>query len=97
MTMAPADLGLDAFSGRIGERFAVEAGGHEVDLILESAQALPGSPRAGGGFRLEFLGPTDPAFEQGLLPFAVGDDLWEIFIVPTARDAAGTRYEAVFY
>jgi len=97
MTMAPADIGLDGFSGRVGETFPVEADGRNVDLILEAAEALPGSPRAAGGFRLEFLGPTDPMLGQGVFEFAVGDDRWEIFIVPIARDAAGTRYESVFY
>jgi len=88
---------LDDFSGRIGERFQVEAAGHRLDLTLDAAQALPGSPRADGGFRLEFLGPTDPMLAQGVFPVAIGDDWLEIFLVPIARDASGARYEAVFY
>ena len=96
MTAVP-DPSFADFSGRIGARFEVEAGGERVGLILESARDLPGSPRPSGGFRLEFLGPVDPLIDQGVFGFAIEGVRYEIFIVPVARDASGTRYEAVFY
>jgi hypothetical protein len=97
VTAAVPDIRFEDFSGRVGARCEVEAGGDRVDLILDAVQELPGSPRAGGGFRLEFLGPVDPMIGQGLFPFTIGEERLEIFIVAIARDAAGTRYEAVFY
>lgn len=93
----PADPSCADFSDRIGARFEVEAGGERVGLILETARELPGSPRPAGGFRLEFLGPADPMIGQGVFTFAIEGERYEIFIVPVARDANGTRYEAVFY
>lgn len=96
MTAVP-DPSCADFSGRIGARFEVEAGGERLDLILELAQDLPGSPRPSGGFRLEFLGPVDPMIDQGVFGFAIAEERYEIFIVPIARDEKGTRYEAVFY
>lgn len=88
---------VDDFASRVGKSFSVPVRGHRVDLRLDAAQELPGSPRTGGGFRLEFIGPADPVLEQGIFPFEIARDRYEIFIVPIARDFGGTRYEAVFY
>ena len=85
------------FSGRIGQIFVVTCRGHRLSLALEAAQELPGSPRPEGGFRLEFLGPSDPVLAQGIFPFEIGRDSFEIFVVPLSRDAKGTRYEALFF
>lgn len=95
--IAAPDPGYADFSGRIGAPFAVDAGGEQVELVLEAARELPGSPRPAGGFRLEFLGPADPMIGQGIFGFAIESERYEIFIVPIAGDANGTRYEAVFY
>jgi hypothetical protein len=91
------DIALSHFSGRVGKSFDVTVGGHRLSLILEAAQDLPGSPRPGGAFRLEFLGPRDPMLDQGIFPFEIGADRFEIFVVAIARDMSGTRYEAVFF
>lgn len=85
------------FSGRVGKPFEVQAAGHRLALVLDAAQELPQSARAGGSFRLEFTGPFDPMLAQGIFPFQFGGDRFEIFIVPIARDPRGTRYEAIFY
>ena len=85
------------FSGRVGRSFEVAAGDQRLAMILDVAQDLPGSPRPGGAFRLEFVGPAEPMLIQGILPFEIDDDRFEIFVVPIARDADGTRYEAVFF
>ena len=91
------DMQFDHFSGRVDESFDVAVGGHELSLILETAQEIPGSPRPGGSFRLEFLGPLDPVLDQGIYPFAIGEDRFEIFVVAIGRNERGTRYEAVFF
>ena len=88
---------LADFSERVGEEFEVAVGGHRLALALVAAEALQGSQRPAGGFRLEFLGPLDPMLTQGIFAFAQGGDRWELFIVPLARSEVGTRYEAVFY
>ncbi|HYJ53615.1 MAG TPA: hypothetical protein VEW04_10640 [Allosphingosinicella sp.] len=85
------------FAARVGKSFAVPVRGHRLDMRLDAAQELPGSSRTGGGFRLEFIGPADPILAQGIFPFEIARDRYEIFIVPIARDQAGTRYEAVFF
>src|SRR5580765_3588237 len=96
-TMTVGDMQFSHFSGRVGESFDVAVGGHRLSLMLDAAQDLPGSLRPGGAFRLEFLGPPDPVLAQGILPFEIGKDRFEIFVVPIGRDARGTRYEAVFF
>lgn len=51
---------ISHLSGRVGNRFEVTVRGYRLSLTLDAAQDLPGSPRPGGGFRLEFVGPPDP-------------------------------------
>jgi hypothetical protein len=91
------DVQLSHFSGRIGHSFAVAVRGHLLSLTLDAAQDLPGSVRPGGGFRLEFTGPSNPVLKQGIFPFEIGKECFEIFVVPLAHDISGTRYEAIFY
>lgn len=91
------DMQFNHFSGRVGESFDVTAQGNRLSLTLDAAQDLPGSPRPGGAFRLEFLGPSDPVLGQGIFPFEIDEDRFEIFVVPIGRDMNGTRYEAVFF
>lgn len=97
MTNAVTDPGLDDFADRLGRPFLIEMDGDSVALVLDAADALTGSPRARGGFRLEFVGPLDRPFAQGLFPLAIDEDRFEIFLVPIAQGAAGMRYQAVFF
>jgi hypothetical protein len=85
------------FSDRVGKSFEVEVPGHRLALVLQAAQSLPGSPRPGGAFRLEFVGPPDSVLAQGIFPFLIDGERFEIFVVVLARDARHTRYEAVFF
>ena len=84
------------FAGRVGKPFDVQVAGRRLALVLEAVQELPRTARQGGSFRLEFLGPPDPMLAQGIFPFRIGGDRFDIFIVPLARDQRGTRYEAIF-
>ena len=82
--------------GRVDESFEVAVGEDRLKLILETAQEVPGSPRPGGAFRLEFLGPADPVLDQGIYKFEIGEDCFEIFIVAIgsqrARDPLRSRF-----
>jgi hypothetical protein len=97
MSNVVSDPGLDDFSGRVGRTFLIEVADDRVELVLDVAQEVTGSPRARGGFRLEFLGPPDPMLVQGIVPLAIDDDCFEIFLVAIAREEAAIRYEAVFF
>lgn len=88
---------LADFSGRIGKRFEVNVADRHIELTLEVAEELPGSPRDGGGFRLEFVGPPSPMLTQNIFPFEIDGERFDLYIVPIGRDAEGTRYEAVFF
>ena len=97
MTLGAQDPKLEDFSGQVGESFTVSVRGHQLALALVAAEPLQGSVREQGGFRLEFLGPADPMLDQGIFPFDIEGERWDLFIVPIGRSAEGTRYEAVFY
>lgn len=93
-------LTVERFGPLLDTAFTVDHAGAAVPLLLTKVEDL-GQPAHGEPprvpFRLEFLGPVDPAFAQATLPLehpALGHV--EIFLVPIARNAAGTRYEAVF-
>jgi hypothetical protein len=90
-------LTWDEFAGAAGTAYAVAVGEERIELTLERAEELPSAGRAGGSFRLEFLGPCDPVLPQGIYRMSHGEDEFEIFIVPIARNDDGTRYEAIFY
>ena len=87
----------DDFADAVGTVYRVEVGDSQVDLALDRAVEIPSAGRAGGSFRLEFLGPADPVLEQAIYPLARGEAVLEIFIVPIGRDQQGARYEAIFY
>lgn len=97
MNFATRELTIDDFSRRVGKAVEAEAGGQRVSLLVEAAQDLPSSGRAGGSFRLELMGPLNPMLGQGIFPFLIGRERFAIFIVPLSRDQKGVRYEAIFY
>jgi len=90
------ELTWDEFANAAGTVYEVAAGEERLELTLERAEDIPVADRAGNAFRLEFLGPVDPLLPQAIYPFRRGDDAFDMFIVPIGRDAAGTRYEAIF-
>ena len=89
-------LTFDDFAGRLGKAYEIIVGGHRLPVMLDEAQALPGSARQGGGFRLVFLGPPQPVLPQGIYPIQRGAEADEIFIVPIGQTQAGIKYEAIF-
>ena len=97
MSLADQDPKLADFSGRVGEGFVLAVGDHRLAATLVAAEPLQGSLRESGGFRLEFIGPTDPMLDQAIFRFESAGESWDLFIVPIGRSAEGTRYEAVFY
>lgn len=95
---APAPLTLADFEGRVGEAFVIKTDAGTHQLTLAQAQELAHAAREGGGFRLEFTGPSNPHLPQAIYAFPIGDATHDIFIVPIGINPAGAiRYEAVFF
>ncbi|TFI57766.1 hypothetical protein E2493_13130 [Sphingomonas parva] len=88
-----SDLTVDDFA--VGEDYSVGAAEGLV-LHLDLVQPLPQAVREGGGFRLEFVGPTAPVLPQAIYALSRDGEQRDIFLVPVARDARGVRYEAIF-
>jgi hypothetical protein len=88
---------FDEFSERIGERFDLLLDDkRKLPMTLGKAQSLPDSGREGGAFTLDWLGPYEPVLEQGIYSLQGGEETFDIFIVPVARDRDGVRYHSVF-
>jgi hypothetical protein len=87
---------LSDFRAALDTPFALADG---VELRLTEAE--PNGSRAPGSerdpFRLAFLGPPDPVLPQRIYRLEhAGLGALDIFLVPIARDAEGTTYEAIF-
>lgn len=91
------DLTVESFEGRVGERFRLAVDEGTFDLTLAECRRLGGTALRREPFSLVFLGPREPVLPQRIYGLA-NDELGEleIFLVPIAQDADGTRYEAVF-
>lgn len=89
-----ADLTVSDFAA--GEDYELPVGDGAVRLVVDRVEPLKHAIRAGGGFRIEFLGPAEPILPQAIYAFRRNGETREIFIVPVAKDADGVRYEAVF-
>jgi hypothetical protein len=97
-------LTADTFAPAVGDTFAVDAGdAGELRLeLIESRLQYPDRPAEDESgtrapFSLLFRGPADPVLPQRIYRLeheSLGP--LEIFIVPIARDDAGSTYEAVF-
>lgn len=89
-------LKLDEFRGREGQSFELVLGDGTIALTLSAVRPLPDTGRDGGAFVLDWTGPYEPVLPQDIYAFRSGDDEFEMFIVPVARDRSGAQYEAVF-
>ena len=83
-------LTLQDFDGRAGT-----TDGGTLPLTLREVENLRSGVRE-DAFRLLFLGPPDPVLPQAIYPFHLDGEVDHIFIVPIARTANGTEYEAIF-
>lgn len=92
-----AELTLDDFAGGVGERWEMAFGTESWPVELIEASPLAPSDRPGGSFRLEFRGPFEPVLEQRIYTFRRDGAEHDVFVCPIGREAAGTRYEAVFF
>ena len=90
------------FADHLGTPFKLEVEGSEVALELVDVIAAPadGAREAAGlrePFSIQFLQPGDEVLPQRTYPVRHATlGVFELFMVPVSRDAAGTRYEAVF-
>jgi hypothetical protein len=97
-------LTVDSFRPAVGQPFVLDLDGSErLDLELVEARthardapALDANGRR-SAFSLLFRGPAEPVLAQRIyrLEHAATGPL-ELFLVPVARDAEGTSYEAIF-
>lgn len=85
---------LDDFEA--GAVYEVEVGEAAVPLTLKTATALPQSIRPGGSFVLEFRGPVDRMFGQGVYRVRKGGEIWEMFLVPHQPEEDGAVYQATY-
>ena len=97
-------LTAETFAPLVGDTFlldADDAGRLDLELVesrVHHAEAPAGeSSGARAPFSLLFLGPADPVLPQRIYHLEhESTGPLEIFIVPVARHATGTTYEAVF-
>lgn len=91
------DLTVETFEDRVGDGFRLVADDGTLDLSLVECERLREAAREREPFSLVFLGPSEPILPQQIYRLE-HDELGEleIFLVPIAQDADGTRYEAVF-
>jgi hypothetical protein len=90
------ELKLEDFAESVGGEYEIVFADGVLPVTLEQAQALPAGQREAGAFRLQFLGPLQPALPQGIFSFRLGEQIDDIFIVPIAQVENGVRYEAIF-
>ncbi|MFN3389035.1 MAG: DUF6916 family protein [Allosphingosinicella sp.] len=88
------DVTLDEFEA--GTTYEVELGDESLPLTLKAAIPLPQSVRPGGSFVLDFRGPAEPIFGQGVYRLRKGEKSWEMFLVPHAPEADGAVYHATY-
>ncbi len=87
---------LADFRAVVDTSFSLE-GSHAVRLVEAQGTGGRAVGMARDPFRLVFLGPVDPVLPQRTyrLEHEMLGTL-DIFLVPIARDASGTTYEAIF-
>lgn len=92
-----ADLTLATFEPLVGDRFRLDGTPGDIEFVLESATASGEWPGGRDPFSLIFRGPGEPVFPQAIYGLRHANlGLLEIFVVPIAQRADGTRYEAIF-
>jgi hypothetical protein len=88
---------LQDFTEIEGATIPVKVGDQLIPLKVVETRALPPISPRHEPFVLTLQGPRDPALTQGIKAFMhPRRGQLDIFIVPVARDATHTTYEAVF-
>jgi hypothetical protein len=88
---------VGSFEGRVGDRFELNADGEAQELTLDECKRLGGATLEREPFSLVFRGPREPVLPQRTYPLSHQElGRLEIFLVPIAQDADGTRYQAIF-
>jgi hypothetical protein len=85
------------FEPHVGQAFAVDANGKQLELKLAEVERLGAAVREGGAFSLLFLSAPGPFLPQGLYPMrhpALGT--LELFIVPLGPKDGSNRYQVIF-
>ena len=85
---------LDDFE--VGATYEVEVGETVVPLALKAATALPQSVRQAGSFVLDFRGPPDRMFGQGVYRVRKGTESWDMFLAAHAPEQDGAVYQATY-
>jgi hypothetical protein len=88
---------MEDFDAAVGATFEIELADRSLPVVLERLVSLPGSPREGGAFRIEWRGPAEPILPQSIYRFRRGVDAWDMFIVPVSGGPEGALYEAIFF
>ena len=94
-----ADLTLDAFRPRVGERFRIRSGpASAIDAELIDARAVGASrPDRRTPFALLFRTAQTAPLPQAIYRFEHDEmGMHDIFLVPVGPDAKGMVYEAIF-
>jgi hypothetical protein len=87
---------LADFRTALDTPFTVEDS-HVLRLVEAQGIGQAAAGMARDPFRLAFLGPADPLLPQRTYRLEHdGLGALDIFLVPIARDASGTTYEAIF-
>lgn len=92
-------LTIDTFRPLVGHRFATMQEGTSVELALVQVRSLGEAhpPDGREPFALAFRGPATPVLPQATYRLDAQELAGlDIFIVPVARTAAATDYEAIF-
>ena len=95
--MSPSSLKPADFEPHVGQAFAIEAHGKQLDLKLAEVERLGAAVREGGAFSLLFLSAPGPSLPQGLYPMrhpALGT--LELFVVPLGPKDGSNSYQVVF-
>lgn len=99
---APADLAAltrEQMEAHVGQDFLVAlAGGETLALNLHRVtRTIEPGDRPGGGFSLEFTGPMERYFQQGIVPLRFPDGgMAELFIVNNGPRGGSMRYQTIF-
>ena len=95
-----AEVTVETFAGREGERFSIRFADTTLDLTLVEVERMPeewGRTEHREAFSVTFEGTLDPALGQQVWPLD-HDELGrlDVFLAPLGPEGESMRYQAVF-